>query len=134
LGTRFNCPQLLFHPQCRTIVFEQTSRLAEKVAASVSRRGFLGSLGGWAAAAAMGVAGLLIGAGTARADNVTGACCFYAPQASGVPGLRVFYPGATSCPCQSSCDNTSFQELVSVGKNCGNCHAISCNRCPGRCA
>jgi hypothetical protein len=40
-------------------MFEQTSRLAEKLAASVSRRGFLGSLGGWAAAAAMGVAGVL---------------------------------------------------------------------------
>ena len=38
-------------------MFEQTSRLAEKLAASVSRRGFLGSLGGWAAAAALGVAG-----------------------------------------------------------------------------
>jgi hypothetical protein len=38
-------------------MFEQASRLAEKLAAGVSRRGFLGSLGGWAAAAAMGVAG-----------------------------------------------------------------------------
>jgi hypothetical protein len=39
-------------------MFEQTSRLAEKVAASVSRRRFLGSLGGWAGATAMAVAGL----------------------------------------------------------------------------
>jgi hypothetical protein len=46
-------------------MFEQTSRLAEKLAASVSRRGFLGSLGG-RAAAAMAVAGVLTGAGTAR--------------------------------------------------------------------
>ena len=37
-------------------MFEQTTRLAEKLAASVSRRGFLGSLGGWAAAAAAIVA------------------------------------------------------------------------------
>jgi hypothetical protein len=40
-------------------MFEQTSRLAEKLATDVSRRGFLGSLGGWAAAAALGVAGML---------------------------------------------------------------------------
>jgi hypothetical protein len=65
-------------------MFEQTSRLAEKVAASVSRRGFLGSLGGWAAAAAMGVAGMLIGAGTAWAGRhcdmhhpCKGVCCNY---------------------------------------------------------
>jgi hypothetical protein len=38
-------------------MFEQTSQLAEKLAGSVSRRGFLGSLGGWAAEAAMAVGG-----------------------------------------------------------------------------
>ena len=58
-------------------MFEQTSRLAEKVATSVSRRGFLGSLGGWAAAAALGVAGLLTATGTALADTKSGMCCFY---------------------------------------------------------
>jgi hypothetical protein len=62
-------------------MFEQPSRLAEKLAASVSRRGFLGSLGGWAAAAAMGVAGMLTTAGTARAHHETycnyGACGFF---------------------------------------------------------
>jgi hypothetical protein len=63
-------------------MFEQTSRLAEKLATSVSRRGFLGSLGGWAAAAALGVAGMLTGTGTARADQVRGACCRYTPPES----------------------------------------------------
>jgi hypothetical protein len=58
-------------------MFEQTSRLAEKLAASVSRRGFLGSLGGWAAAAALGVGGLLAGAGTARSDPRNGYICVY---------------------------------------------------------
>jgi hypothetical protein len=38
-------------------MFEQTSRLAEKLAASLSRRAFLGSLGWWAGTAALGVAG-----------------------------------------------------------------------------
>jgi hypothetical protein len=46
-------------------MFEQTSGLAERLAVSVSRRGFLGSLGGWATAAALGVAGILAGTATA---------------------------------------------------------------------
>jgi hypothetical protein len=50
-------------------MFEQTSRLAEKLAASVSRRGFLGSPGGWAAAAAMGVDAILTSTVTAWADD-----------------------------------------------------------------
>ena len=57
-------------------MFEQTSRLAERLAASVSRRSFLGSLGGWAAAAALSVAGVLTGAGTARASRHS-SCCIY---------------------------------------------------------
>jgi hypothetical protein len=56
-------------------MFEKASRLAEQVATSVSRRGFLGSLGGWAATVALGVAGVLAG-GSARADN-GGKCCMY---------------------------------------------------------
>jgi hypothetical protein len=57
-------------------MFEKTSRLAESVAASVSRRGFLGVMGRWAAAAALGVAGALAGAGPAKA-NFVGSCCYY---------------------------------------------------------
>ena len=56
-------------------MFEKTSRLAEQVATSVSRRGFLGSLGGWAATAAMGVAGLLVSPREAHASTLT--CCWY---------------------------------------------------------
>jgi len=52
-------------------MFEQTSRLAQKLATSVSRRGFLGALGGWAAAAALDLAGFLADAGAARADSGT---------------------------------------------------------------
>jgi hypothetical protein len=62
-------------------MFEQTSRLAEKLAASVSRRGFLGSLGGWAATAAMGVAGVLAFGGKAQAIACGGFCCIYGPRA-----------------------------------------------------
>jgi hypothetical protein len=57
-------------------MFEKTSRLAEQVASRVSRRGFLGSLGCWAATAALGVAGVLTGAGTAPASGGN-LCCYY---------------------------------------------------------
>jgi hypothetical protein len=109
-------------------MFEQTSRLAERLASSVSRRGFLGSLGGWAAAAALGVAGILTGTGTARAGDVTGACCLYRDSFQGAPSLFVFYPGATSCP--DTCCGTPLLGLNSIGQNCGKCHTKCCNGCP----
>ncbi len=56
-------------------MFETTSRIAEKLATSVSRRGFLGSVGRWAGAAALGLAGVLTTVGTARADSRM--CCIY---------------------------------------------------------
>ena len=96
-------------------MFEQTSRLAEKVATSVSRRGFLGSLGGWAAAAAMGVAGVLTGAGTARADGrqCRGRCCFYAYPCSSyllrVDDCHDCPPSLNGCPLQS-CDPNVFHQ------------------------
>ena len=100
-------------------MLEQPSRLAEQLATSVSRRGFLGSLGGWAAAAAMGMAGLLAGAGTARSDsekkayicvyqNSTGTCsyCFVVehcnfktcpPSYNGCPKAGCGRSGPTGC-------------------------------------
>jgi hypothetical protein len=53
-------------------MFETTSRLAEKMAIGVSRRGFLGSLGRWAGATALAMAGVLTTADTARAGDL---CC-----------------------------------------------------------
>jgi hypothetical protein len=60
-------------------MFEQTSRLAEQLATSLSRRRFLGSLGGCAAAAALGVAGVLTLRGHASAADglCPGRCCNY---------------------------------------------------------
>ena len=72
-------------------MFEKTSELAERLATSVSRRRFLGSLGGWAAAAALGVAGVLTGATTARA-GATQSCCYYAACSGCVR------PGGVTCP------------------------------------
>jgi hypothetical protein len=88
-------------------MFEQTSRLAEKLAASVSRRGFLGSLGGWAAAAAMGVAGVLAsgGNGLAHPPNCEGKCCTY-------HGLNCFAhiapPGGNCKTCPPSLNGCPF--------------------------
>ena len=95
-------------------MFEQTSRLAEKLATSVSRRGFLGSLGGWAAAAAMGVAGVLALSGNALAHNLScgGRCCLYSgPTCYG--GLRVEKckdcpPSLNGCPLEI-CGKNVFQ-------------------------
>src|SRR5262249_26876141 len=57
-------------------MFEKTSKLAEELATSVSRRGFLGSLGRWAGATSLGLAGVLSWPGSARADGGH-KCCFY---------------------------------------------------------
>ena len=57
-------------------MLETTSKLAEKLATSVSRRGFLGLLGQSAGAAALGLAGILTSATTARADPGK-TCCVY---------------------------------------------------------
>jgi hypothetical protein len=59
-------------------MFEKTSRLAEQAVSSLSRRGFLGSVGGWAATAALGVGGMLSGSATALASyHCPGKCCQY---------------------------------------------------------
>jgi hypothetical protein len=107
-------------------MFEQTSRLAEKLASSVSRRGFLGSLGGWAAAAAMGVAGVLTGTGTARAASKQGMCCFWDTAA----GSYIFFPGAKSCPIVNCCGFVVVAKLSKKVNACSECPTEYCNGCP----
>jgi hypothetical protein len=114
-------------------MFEKTSRLAERLASSVSRRGFLGSLGGWAAAAAMSVAGVLAGATAAQAGSDQ-YCCYYAACGSCVfPGVtctsggtRVSYCTIILTPPGGSCPATyggcpldhSVKEKPGVGCKC----------------
>jgi hypothetical protein len=63
-------------------MFEKTGRLAEKLAISVSRRGFLSSVGRWAGATALAVAGVLTAPGSAQAGRGTAIrCCLSLPQA-----------------------------------------------------
>jgi hypothetical protein len=97
-------------------LFEQTNRLAEKLAAGVSRRGFLGSLGGWAAAAALGVAGLLTGAGTARAGNVV-TCCYYGAVTGACAKPRLCAKDGGPCPPNPNC----FIVSRATFQNCNEC-------------
>jgi hypothetical protein len=57
-------------------MFEQTSRLAEMAATSVSRRSFFGSVGRWAGVTAAALAGLLTTARSARADTFPSCKCY----------------------------------------------------------
>jgi hypothetical protein len=108
-------------------MFEQTSRLAERLAASVSRRGFLGSLGGWAATAAMGVAGVLLYAGTARAANKY-KCCLYTP--AGAEHTNICIPATQSCPA-FNCLGQPF-DTSNLVDNCktGCCRGAGNQCCP----
>jgi hypothetical protein len=72
-------------------MFDKVSQAAEKLATGVSRRGFLGSVGRWAGATALGLAGVLTTAGAARADKPLRTCCFYL-----IPGTK-FGCGSRAC-------------------------------------
>jgi hypothetical protein len=113
-------------------MFEKTSRFAEKLATGASRRGFLGSVGRWAGATALGLAGVLTTVGTARAaDNKT--CCTYG-HFGGLPdGTRVFFtcavicvPAGSGCPTTppngcSSTDNLFYSASV---QSCAHCNKV----------
>ena len=109
-------------------MFEKTSRLAEQVASSVSRREILGSFGGWAATAALGAAGVLTGAGAAWAEGGKKhfrMCCSYTTDS---PVCVI----GTSCPptcCGGSLwkasgpfevDDCRVCGVLSTGCPCGN--------------
>jgi hypothetical protein len=109
-------------------MFEKTSKLAEKVASSLSRRHFLGSLGRWAGATALAMAGVLTNPGTARAGSKT--CCAYGhvvnsltgPDTIVVCGL-ICLPAGSPCPTTppSGCSSTDYLlDSYSVG-SCGDC-------------
>jgi hypothetical protein len=77
-------------------MFDKTSELAEWLATSISRRRFLGSMGRWSAAAALGVATVLTGATTARGGNHS-TCCYYAACSSCIRPPLTCRNGATYC-------------------------------------
>jgi hypothetical protein len=118
-------------------MFEKTSKLAEKVASSLSRRHFLGSVGRWAGATALAMAGVLTNAGTARAGSKT--CCEYGhvvipltgPDTTVVCGL-ICLPAGTPCPTTPPTGCSSIDSLLdsfSVG-SCGDCKPLNGNKTP----
>ncbi len=101
-------------------MFEQTSRLAEKVATSVSRRRFLGSLGRWAAAAAVGLAGLLTGTAAGGSNGEKkGVCCTYQPIID--TPIICCAPEATTCP--PTCGGQPLMSSKAV-KKCSDCGEV----------
>src|SRR6516162_6995144 len=67
-------------------MFDKISDAAEKVAANVSRRHFLDSLGRWAGATALAMAGVLTTTAGAGAGSGNKTCCFYSSLAGGCSG------------------------------------------------
>ena len=111
-------------------MFEQTSRLAEKLATSVSRRGFLGALGRWAVAAALGVGGVLTSTGTAWAGSRGFKCCVYGAQ-EGICCVMCIPKGST-CPllCNTTCGLLGTKNVDDCQTDCvlyyGNGACTSC--------
>jgi hypothetical protein len=96
-------------------MLETTSRLAEQVANSLSRRGFLGSLGSWAAAAALGVSGVLSGrSASAHAKQCAGKCCAYICG----PVLRVDKKCNQCPPSQNGCALLYCADNHAVSEGC----------------
>ncbi len=103
-------------------MFEKTSKLAEKVATSVSRRHFFTSLGRWAGATALAMAGVLTTAGTARAASKT--CCTYGFSlfTTTVCG-RICVSAHSPCPTTPPQGCTSNEILLysTSVEGCGSC-------------
>ncbi len=118
-------------------MFDQIGRVAEQVATSVSRRRFLGSVGRWAGATALALAGFLT-ARPARGGRIkTGICCVYSSPGV-LSTVAAFFEGTTSCP--PTCCNRSLVYHSSHGvSSCSDCIALnpgietSCKGCPNNC-
>ncbi len=104
-------------------MFETTSRIAEKLATGVSRRGFLGSVSRWAGATALTMAGVLTTAGSARAASKT--CCQYgrsfgiAFQVCGVICVPAGSPCRTTPP--KGCSSSDYLLDSYPVPKCGDC-------------
>jgi hypothetical protein len=105
-------------------MFEKTSKLAEEMATSASRRGFLGSLGRWAGTTAMALAGVLTTAGTARAGGGHRCCYYYTAdfysRLCGTQCIRA----SDSCPTNApaSCPANAYLSHSSPVSGCGQCN------------
>jgi hypothetical protein len=102
-------------------MFERTSRLAENLATSVSRRGFLDSAGRWAGATALGLAGVLNTA-AARADS-SATCCYCCDVDASCSLIGCVKTGGPCPPCPTG----TYLWTVAV-KNCSTDCRTRCKR------
>jgi hypothetical protein len=107
-------------------MFDKFSDAAEKLATNVSRRGFLGSVGRWAGATALAMAGVLTSAGTARANQKYTCCqyCWGDTVTGDVMCCSVCVLG-TSCPSSSPAGLCPPDAALFSGFPVGNCN--QCN-------
>ncbi len=101
-------------------MFDKISDAAERLAGKVSRRDFFGSLGRWAGAAALGVAGLLVSGKEVQAGNGT-PCCLYWCQGY---NFGYSYQSCNGGPCVSSfpiTGGTCWLSSVRYVPNCRHC-------------
>ena len=109
-------------------MFEKTSKLAEKVASSLSRRHFLGSVGRWAGATALAMAGVVATSGTARAGSKT--CCRYGHIILPPTGPAVTVSCGVICvPAGSPCPTTPPKGCSSTDYFLGSYSVASCGDC-----
>jgi len=102
-------------------MFDTISDAAEKLASKVSRRDFFGSLGRWAGASALALAGVLATAGTGRAGG-NYICCyygFYVPGGSWIWRAFLCIGSQERCP-SSYMGYTRYGHAAAVG-NCRQC-------------
>jgi hypothetical protein len=103
-------------------MFEKTSKLAEKVASNLSRRHFLGSVGRWAGATALAMAGVLTTAGIARAASKT--CCTYGFSfISNYVCGRICVSADSPCPTTppKGCSSTDYLLYSTSVQGCESC-------------
>lgn len=95
-------------------MFDRVSDAAEKLATGISRRGFLGSVGRWAGAGALGLAGVLATNGSAQAGTGKKCCVYYIPGTPGATWTRCVNLGD---PCPPGANGGSYTVA-----HCGQCN------------
>ncbi len=99
-------------------MFDKLSVAAEKLATNVSRRGFFGSLGRWAGAAALAMAGVLTTGSSARADGAK-TCCEYCWGLGCYEKCYVCVSLGSPCPAPPFPCNLFYQAFTV--QSCGHC-------------
>ena len=97
-------------------MFDRLSQVAEALATGVSRRGFVGSIGRWAGATALAMAGVLTAANQARA-GAGKTCCIWAS----LSGCLCTACVPLGSPCPPSPCGTLISPSTRTVHDCGAC-------------